>query len=313
MRQRLVLFIFFILNLSIYASPEYEILGKATSFPSPSYIGDSVEHSLSLRLREPAKLEAPTDLEQLNNSWIEVREIKVIPEDKNMKKYTVRIVYTPFFSGSFLLSDINLGGIVLKDVVLKTESSLEPGINTLSSIRGPMALPGTRFMTISLVLFLLIIPVFVLIFSGRIKKLFLYLERFFKGQRPIKKFFKDVSRLSDSYLSVSANDFYTVLLDHLRFFLGHLYEKDFISTTTSEILGILDSMKISMPIKEFLKKIFVDADRIKFGGMKISPEKKKQDAQELISVCNELILLKKRQDIEEIQNDVQLDGGKNGF
>lgn len=296
--RKVVLFFYMFLAVGVFASSEYTILSES-SFPNPSFVGDQVEFSINIRLRDAAKLEAPTNLDLLNSPWITIKEIKVLSEDSNFRRYTIRISFVSFFSGSFSLPEINLGGVVLKNIRLKTETSLEPGINTLSNIKGPMFLPGTRFIVIFLILFFLIIPVLVIIFSSRIKRIFHNVKLFFKNTNPYKKYFKNLTRLTSSSLSISAKEFYTLLLDMLRSFLGELYEKDFVSTTTREILEILESLNIPTSLKEFLKKIFVEADLIKFGGMKITPKEMHQVSTNLIAVSQDLIALKKKQRVLE--------------
>jgi hypothetical protein len=311
LKKLLTSIVFLFTFVTVFSSPEYTVVDEHF-FPNPAYVGDTVEYTLSISLRDSGVPEVP-QFESCSAQKIKFVDVRILPEDKQNRRYTVKISYIPFFVGSYTLPDINLGAVVLKGLRVRTESVLNEGMNIPAPARGQLMLPGTRTFIILFILAVLVIPVLLLAFSGKIRQLKAVLSGMMKNRRPVKKFIKDVSVLRDSYMHINANDFYTVLLDYLRFFLGYLFQEDFRTTTTGEISLLLDSLDADLASKNYLKKIFANADLIKFGGMDVSPEQKKHDAEEVLSVCLELEKMRREKLKEEAGKDDTVSEAVNGI
>ncbi len=273
--MRIIVSVIIILLFSpaIFLDADTGISSVSTIFlPKEYYVGDKVELRIKFNIEDGFILEVPKKLPE--SSWINFHSIEIGKKDDN---YDVRIVFTPFISGTRSLPPLNLGAIVLDSVKLHTSSLIDSTGNDFAAIAGQLLLPGTKLMLVVVVGTLFIGPLSVLLLLGPFRKKITEFVKIGRDRRPIKRLNRILRELEDQKGRISCRRFYIRLSTEVREYLSIRTTVDFTTLTTQDMKFALNRVvhnsEFSVNIFDMMKL----ADRIKFGGLTTDDTRKMED------------------------------------
>ncbi len=272
-RPRFVLFLvisgFF---MPLFAETGYYI-EKTLFLPPEFFIGDHVE----MRLRvvpdnNDVNITVPRELPE--SSWITIESVEAVKGDDG---FEVRIRFISFSPGTRTLPAIDLGGIVLDNLKIHTDSIIRENQADFQKLRGQVLLPGTTLFISLFIGILLIVPIPLFFLTRRIWRGFSRIT----GSRKRKKSCKRISGIIKSLRTgtgrFSNKRFYIIIIDALRTYLSDRTDMDFMTPVTNELPEALGAVTADEAVIADIEELVRFGDYVKFGGMEASVEKKNRD------------------------------------
>ncbi len=294
--KKLYLFIILLLPLFAFSFEDYNI--KSVEFkPKEFNVGESVKCSVFLEVRENLELVVPETIE--DSKWIDIYDISI---DRKDQLCVIDIYFKSFKIGNLFIPDIDLGGIVLKNIPYYIQSSLDANDISISEPKGQLYLPMTFTYSLILILFLAGIPVLIFSLSGRIKNIRTKIFMFFTKKRPFKIFMKECTYLKDNLQTLESKLFYTKLINSFRSYLTVSTKDDFFSVTTGEMQVLLAKHFDDLVVEDILS-IVKHSDEIRFSFKNENLRREEKDLLRIMEICSNF---EKNNYIEnELKGDVE--------
>ncbi|MFP4179536.1 MAG: hypothetical protein ACLFSA_05720 [Spirochaetaceae bacterium] len=282
-RYRGALFLYcllvFLLPLPVLSAVEGARVEDTVFLPQVFYVGDRVELRVTVIPDGGAQVRQPEELPVL--SWIDFHEVSVVREGPG---WEARIEFTPYVPGTRTLPPIVMGDVVLDTIKIHTRAILNERDYEFFGIKNQESIPGTNLAIALLVVVLFFGPVFLLTFTGKVRRglsSFLVAHR---GKKPYKRLYRALKELRDTQDQMSSRKFYIVLDEEFRRYLSDRTGSDFRSITSSEF-AILFSRTLTETEGEEESKdrntkaiddLMRRCDLVKFGGE--NSEKRRREA-----------------------------------
>lgn len=244
---------------------------KVVFLPQDFYVGDLVEMRVVVKPAPGFEILKP---ERFPDSyWLEIENTEVIELDG---KYEIRVFIRSYAPGIRTLPSLQFGDVLLRDLRIQTKSVLDEDPSGLSPPAGQMLLPGTNYYIAILTGLVFILPVFVIIFWGRLK---LAVHSYFYSRtrkRPYKKLVKALGELESDMKNIKGKVFYTDLVDAVRIYFTARGSLDYISATMREgVRGIAADFGEIEGVERLIE-LFKFADEVKFGDRRVLIRKREE-------------------------------------
>jgi hypothetical protein len=228
--------------------------------PQEFYVGDRVEVRVRLRV-DDASLELETPLDTPELSWADLHDMRVVGSGRDRE---LRLLMTPFEPGTKTLAQLDLGGIVLRDLEVRVPSLLEDGTVELAPSRGQLLLTGTRLLVaLGLALLVSVPALWILLFRWAGHRLKRAVHRH-RRARPYRRLLKRLRNLALDLERVRGREFYIRLLTELRAYLSSRFDVGSMSFTTAELSRFLEELVDDPKLREELVSVFHFGDLVKF-------------------------------------------------
>jgi hypothetical protein len=268
--------------LSLAAETSYTV-EQVVFLPPHHYVGDRVEARIKLRADPGKTVTAPETYPVRDETIIHHVEI-----EKRDDLHVVRIRFSSFTVGQGVLPPLQLGDLRLHGIEYTTGSLLEEEQVGFQEIRDQLLLPGT-YLLFGIMLAGIILIVLIIFPGMRLIKQWLHTM----GERREKRVtftmvMKTVDELRTEADSMSAQQFYTILCSTLRMYLHHRLPADFLSKTTTELREVLGAYCAEADTRNAISGLLEFGDKVKFGGVSASEERRMHDLDVLGSTARVL-------------------------
>ncbi|MFO7850819.1 MAG: hypothetical protein R6V67_12765 [Spirochaetia bacterium] len=228
-----VLFLYFLLMFLVSVSALFGAEGARVEdtvfLPQVSYVGDSVELRVTFIPEGGVDVQHPSELPVL--SWVDFHDVSVV---RDGSVWEARIRFTSYVPGTRTLPPIVMGDVVLDSLKIHTKSILDEEDYEFFGIKNQEIIPGTRLAIALVVVVLFFGPVFLLTFTGKIRRGLISFLMARRGKKPYKRLYRALKDLRDTQDQMSSRRFYIVLDDEFRRYLSNRTGSDFRSITSSE-------------------------------------------------------------------------------
>ncbi len=263
--------------------------------PRRFYVGDRVE--LRLRIESAKRIVPPAELPKA--AWISFHEISLHEREGERE---VRIAFSSYYPGTQTLPPIDLGGFILSDLKIHTDSVLPKEGAELSGGRGQLLPPGTRlFFGILFAGGALLLLIGLVAGPWSVRRVRGTLVRY-REYRPYRRFSRVLQDLAARNDQMDGRTFYIRLLDELRLYLSSRLGEDLRTATSGEIDLILKRGGPDGPeggdgrdgafrddrMRNYLPAVFRRGDAVKFGGAVSLPEQREAELVHLGEALREI-------------------------
>ncbi len=246
--------------------------------PSEITVGDRVEMRVLLRSNEPDQIRIPDDYP--SNQAVEIRNIRMIQRDDDRE---IRLVFSPFRTGTLTVPDLDLGAATMSGARFRVQSVLpEDGSAELAPVEAPGFLSG--FQVIALILFVALVsaPFVVYRFAMAAAARLRMAMAAHRANRPYRLIVRALRELSTLFNRLSARDFYIRLVDETRQYLCERLHPDFMVATANEVPFLLQDCLDDETIRSRVNDLFQRADLVKFASEEAGSNQRRDDLETVV-------------------------------
>ncbi len=285
--------LFFLLVGGPAASQEVEVEGvevdggdsvvlESTITPGDITVGDRVELRVLLRSNQPERIQLPD--EYPSSQSVEIRNMRMIQRDEDRE---IRVVFSPFRTGTLAVPDLDLGGVMLSGARFRVQSVLpEDGSAELAPVKAPGFLPGFQVIALIMLVALVSAPFAVYRFAILAARRLRRAVAAHKANRPYRLMVRAIREISTLFDQLSARDFYIRLVDETRQYLSSRLHSDFMVATANEIPFLLKDSLDDESMREQLNELFQRADLVKFASEEAQSNQRRDDLETVVTLVS---------------------------
>jgi hypothetical protein len=268
---RVLFILLFLPVFSIGADPRFVV--ESTLFiPQSYYVGDRVELRIIIRTNGNLEVSSPAELPK--PPWGVLHNLRVLSRDN---KREIRLVFTPYQTGTRTFPPLKLGEIVLENQKIFVRSLVEEGHSDPVPPRGQVLLPSTRLMIGLIVGGFIALPLVGTFLFVWLRPRIRGLSEFYRKRVPYRRLQKALKSLKTQIALLDGRRFYIALGDQLKAFLSFRSGGNCLAYTTREMEDYLTKYIGPAEEKERILEVLVFGDEVKFGGRKADQEKRLKD------------------------------------
>jgi hypothetical protein len=280
LRITCVLLLYPVFNLG--ADPRFTV-ESARLIPQSYYVGDRVELRIVIRKNGNVDVSPPEELPR--PAWGVLHDLRVISLEN---KSDIRLVFTPYQTGTQTFPPLKLGDIVLENQKIFVRSLVEEGHSGPVPPRGQVLLPATRLMIGLIVggfIALPLIGTFLLLWMRpRLKGLI----AFYREKLPYRRLQKALKSLKTQIAELDGRRFYIALGEQLKTYLSFRGGGNCLAYTTREMEDYLNKRLGTLEQKDRILEVLVFGDQVKFGGRRTRQEKRLKDLETVREITEAL-------------------------
>ncbi len=259
--------------------PEFVVIESSIT-PSSVSVGDRAELRAVIRSNDPDSIRLPA--EHPGGQWIEIRSMRMIERGEDRE---VRVVFSPFRTGTLALPDIELGAGTLSGARVRVDTVLpDDGSATIEPVEPPAFMPGFQIMAFVVFVFLIAAPFVFYRIAVVVTARARVLAARYRANRPYRRMVRSIRELRTLFDDLDAKSFYIRLVDELRAYLTERVHGDFMVATVTELPHLLAERIESDEQRRRLHDLFQRADLIKFASRRSKTEQRLRDLETVVNL-----------------------------
>ncbi len=259
--------------------PEFVVIDTSVT-PSSVTVGDRAELRAVIRSTVPDSVRLPS--EHPSGQWIEIRSMRMIERGEDRE---VRIVFSPFRTGTLTLPDFDLGAGTLSGARVRVDSVLpDDGSGTLEPVEPPAFMPGFQIMAFVAFVVLIAAPFLLYRLAVVVSARSRLLAARYRANRPYRRIVRSIRELRTLFDDMDAKGFYIRLVDELRAYLTERVHADFLVATVNELPLLLAERIGSDAQRQRLHDLFQRADLVKFASRRSDTEQRLRDLETVVDL-----------------------------
>lgn len=262
---------------------EHYTVKQLLFLPPTYYVGDLVEIRVRITVADGLVPTEPVELPP--PSWVHIRDVRVIPISG---EYDIRISFSTYEPGPGVLPEIALGEVVLSDLRVDTASLIDEEGAKPEEVFDPELLPGSRLLLALTVGAMLLLPILAVVSTTWIRRLLARITSNRRERRPYKVLNRALAELQEAPSPVNNREFYIKLSDLFRDYLSRKLAVDYAPYTASELREVLHENFSHIASMTQIASNLARFDRVKFGGGKVSRERREKDIAAVLAAASGL-------------------------